>query len=77
MTDTSHFLIDMNMYLAFKEGMSDIISFHSSPRFEYAQWTVMSTLTRAFDTVLGVLRKLLGHVPGASTSMTRFSPNAT
>ena len=60
MEDMSYFLLDGNIYLAFKENCADIISFHSSPDRELPMWNFMSSINRHFDKLLGYYENYWG-----------------
>ncbi|MDD5706074.1 MAG: beta-galactosidase [Kiritimatiellae bacterium] len=53
MADPSHYLADMNGYLAYKEHVADIQSFHLNPSREEAMWVYLSTMNRVFGRVTG------------------------
>jgi Beta-galactosidase/Carbohydrate family 9 binding domain-like len=60
MEDMSYFLLDGNMYLAFKENCADIISFHSSPKRELPMWRFMTSINSRFDKLLGYYENYWG-----------------
>ena len=53
MIDDSHFLMDGNLYWAFKEDIADIYSFHSNPSSEDAVWALLDRLTTRFGKTMG------------------------
>ena len=60
MEDMSYFLLDGNLYLAFKEDCADIMSFHSSPQRELPMWNFMNSINRKFGKLLGYYENYWG-----------------
>ncbi|OGV47389.1 MAG: hypothetical protein A2017_05275 [Lentisphaerae bacterium GWF2_44_16] len=60
MEDMSYFLIDGNIYLAFKEDIADIMSFHTEPRRELPMWNFMYSINRKFGKILGYYENYWG-----------------
>ena len=60
MEDMSYFLLDGNIYLAFREDCADVISFHSSPERELPMWNFMNSINRKFDKLLGYYENYWG-----------------
>jgi len=60
MEDMSYFLIDGNTYLAFKENIADIMSFHTNPLRELAMWNFMYSINRSFGKLLGYYENYWG-----------------
>jgi len=73
MEDMSYFLLDGNMYLAFKENCADIISFHSSPERELPMWNFMNSINRKFDKVLGYYENYWGMYRRAHMSKEKLA----
>lgn len=73
MEDMSYFLLDGNLYLAFKEDCADIMSFHSSPERELPMWNFMTSINRKFDKILGYYENYWGMFRRAHMSKEKLA----
>ena len=73
MEDMSYFLLDGNLYLAFKEDCADIMSFHSSPERELPMWNFMTSINRKFDKILGYYENYWGMFRRAHMSREKLA----
>ena len=73
MEDMSYFLLDGNLYLAFKEDCADIMSFHSSPQRELPMWNFMNSINRKFGKLLGYYENYWGMFRRAHMSKEKLA----
>jgi hypothetical protein len=60
MEDMSYFLMDGNVYLAFREDCADIISFHTEPKREIPMRDFIYSVNRGFGKLLGCYENYWG-----------------